>query len=157
MWTTRAIWLLWHFSWRCFFCPKYLALQKFPFQNRFLNKWAYMNERETKSMERYGEAVFATEYLCKEYRHTVALRDVSARADLRSDRRKRRGENHPAANSMRSDSPHTGQTATIWCGRCCPTVRNAASDGVPCGRPCLVRGSDRMAKPESAVPAARVK
>ena len=28
-------------------------------------------------MERYGEAVFATEYLCKEYRHTVALRDVS--------------------------------------------------------------------------------
>ena len=36
-----------------------------------------MNERETKSMEGYGEAVFATEYLCKEYRHTVALRDVS--------------------------------------------------------------------------------
>lgn len=74
-------------------------------------------------MEGYGEAVFATEYLCKEYRHTVALRDVSItiprRADLRSDRRKRRGENHPAANSMRSDSPHTGQTATIWCGRCC--------------------------------------
>ena len=28
-------------------------------------------------MEGYGEAVFATEYLCKEYRHTVALRDVS--------------------------------------------------------------------------------
>ena len=26
-----------------------------------------MNERETKSMEGYGEAVFATEYLCKEY------------------------------------------------------------------------------------------
>ena len=28
-------------------------------------------------MEGYGEAVFATEYLSKEYRHTVALRDVS--------------------------------------------------------------------------------
>lgn len=60
-----------------FLCPKYLALKKFPFPNRLLNKWAYMNERETKSMEGYGEAVFATEYLCKEYRHTVALRDVS--------------------------------------------------------------------------------
>ena len=40
-----------------------------------------MNERETKSMEGYGEAVFATEYLCKEYRHTVALRDVSITFD----------------------------------------------------------------------------
>ena len=28
-------------------------------------------------MEGYGEAVLRPEYLCKEYRHTVALRDVS--------------------------------------------------------------------------------
>ena len=34
-------------------------------------------------MEGYGEAVFATEYLCKEYRHTVALRDVRDRKSTR--------------------------------------------------------------------------
>ncbi len=68
---------MWHFSWRCFFCPKYLALQKFPFQNRFLNKWAYMNERGDETHGRIRRSGFATEYLCKEYRHTVALRDVS--------------------------------------------------------------------------------
>ena len=28
-------------------------------------------------MERYEEAVFAAEHLCKEYRHTAALRDVT--------------------------------------------------------------------------------
>ena len=63
-------------------------------------------------MERYEEAVFVAEHLCKEYRHTAALRDVTItipRGQIYGpDRRERRRENHPAPDPVRADPPHPG-------------------------------------------------